>query len=168
MLPLIVVFCGGNEESCSWIVTGVPVVLTVVGVPLKTPAELIPIPCDSEPETTLQVVFPRPPVELRLSEYAVQTTPSNSDALVITSGAPMRIVSVWLVVAGVVAESVTCTVKLKLPEVSGVPEMIPVAGSSVRPPGRDPAVIDAVCAPTPPKILTCVLKACPTTPSGNV
>jgi len=55
----------------------------------------------------------------------------------------MRIVSPWLVVAGVVAESVTCTVKLKLPEVSGEPEMIPVAGSSVRPPGSEPAVMDA-------------------------
>ena len=68
MLPLIVVFCGGSEESCAWMVTGVPVVLTIVGVPLKTPAELIPIPCGSEPDTKPQVVLPRPPAELRLSE----------------------------------------------------------------------------------------------------
>src|SRR5437879_5062049 len=80
----------------------------------------------------------------------------------------MRMVSAWLVVAGVVEESVTCTVKLKLPEAVGVPEMIPVAVSSARPPGSKPLLIVAVCAPTPPKMLTCVLKGAPTTPSGSV
>src|SRR6266481_4517556 len=85
-----------------------------------------------------------------------------------TRGAPMRMVSAWLVVAGVVEESVTCTVKLKLPEAVGVPEMIPVAGSSARPPGSEPLLIVAVCVPTPPKMLTCVLDGAPTTPSGSV
>jgi len=43
----------------------------------------------------------------------------------------------------------------------------PIAGSSVRPPGSEPVVMDAVCAPTPPKILLGA-EHLPTTPSGSV
>jgi hypothetical protein len=41
-----------------------------------------------------------------------------------------------------VVESVACTVKLDVPAEVGFPEMIPVVGSRVTPPGRLPLAID--------------------------
>jgi hypothetical protein len=53
-------------------------------------------------------------------------------------------------VAVLLALSVTITVKLKVPAVVGVPEIIPVDVPSVRPFGRAPAVIDQVYGSKPP------------------
>ena len=51
---------------------------------------------------------------------------------------------------GVVAESATCTIKLSVPDVVGVPEMAPVLGSSVSPGGRLPAATLHVYGGIPP------------------
>ena len=40
-----------------------------------------------------------------------------------------------------VVESVTCTVKLNVPDVVGVPEMAPVEDVKLRPAGRDPELM---------------------------
>jgi hypothetical protein len=47
-------------------------------------------------------------------------------------------------------ESVTWTVKLKVPMVVGVPEITPVAALSVKPVGSDPLAIDHVYGEVPP------------------
>ena len=40
-----------------------------------------------------------------------------------------------------VVESVTCTVKLNVPDVVGVPEMAPVEDVKLKPAGRDPELM---------------------------
>ena len=74
--------------------------------------------------------------------------------------------SAWLKVAE--ALSVTCTVKLKLPAVVGVPEMVP-AVLSVRPPGRDPELVptENVYVPTPPDAASACEYGEPTVPEGS-
>ena len=59
--------------------------------------------------------------------------------------------------AGVGAESVTSTVKLKVPALAGCPEMAPVAELSDRPPGRLPAAIFQESEPVPPLAWSAVL-----------
>jgi hypothetical protein len=46
--------------------------------------------------------------------------------------------------------SLTATLKLKVPPVVGVPEIIPLPAANVRPPGRLPDVIDHVYGDVPP------------------
>jgi hypothetical protein len=56
-----------------------------------------------------------------------------------------------LAVSGVgTLESVTMTVKVKVPTVVGVPETRPVELAMLRPGGSDPAVIDQVYGGVPP------------------
>jgi hypothetical protein len=64
--------------------------------------------------------------------------------LTLSAGAAATITMLngWLALCGASAESVTCTVKLKVPAPVGVPVIAPVLEPSVRPPGREPAVTD--------------------------
>ena len=52
-------------------------------------------------------------------------------------------------VAVVLAESLTCTVKFDVPAVEGVPEIVPPV-ASVSPSGSDPDVMLQVFPPAPP------------------
>ena len=62
-----------------------------------------------------------------------------------STGGLMTTLQLAVVVKAVpLVESVTCPVKLNVPGAVGVPVMAPVAGSSVRPGGSEPAVIAKV------------------------
>ena len=67
-----------------------------------------------------------------------------------------------------VAESVTFTVKLVLPETVGVPEIIPVDPARVSPAGRDPVEIDQLYGVVPPVAARVAEYATPTDPFGRV
>jgi hypothetical protein len=55
---------------------------------------------------------------------------------------PEAITTVKGLLAMLEALSVTCTVKVKLAELVGVPESVPLVGLSVVPAGEDPVTID--------------------------
>src|SRR5262245_65091382 len=93
------------------------------------------------------------PVAVNVCEYAVLTTPFGSGELVvIASGSKIVIESacVFTWFAGPVPESVACAVKLKVPEVVGVPAIVPL-GLNVSPGGNVPAATDQVTGVCPPK-----------------
>src|SRR5689334_21962787 len=69
-------------------------------------------------------------------------TVEPSAALDCTSAMPEAIVMLNARVAVCELASITCTVKLLVPVVIGVPEITPVPAARVSPAGRDPAVID--------------------------
>ena len=54
----------------------------------------------------------------------------------------MVMLSDWVADDGLAAESLTCTVKLDVPDAVGAPEISPVLASSESPVGRLPAVMD--------------------------
>jgi hypothetical protein len=56
---------------------------------------------------------------------------------------PGEITTVKVAVTTAPALSLTCTVKLNVPEAVGVPEIVPLV-DRLRPPGRDPDVTDQV------------------------
>ncbi len=62
--------------------------------------------------------------------------------------------------------SATCTVKLAVPDVEGVPLMVP-AVASVSPAGSAPAVMVHVYPPVPPAAVSVCWYATPATPGGN-
>ena len=73
------------------------------------------------------------------------------------------IVSENVVVACCVPLSATCTVKLDVPGVVGVP-LIPPSFDNVRPPGKAPAVIDQLYGAVPPVAVKGWVYAAPTVP----
>ena len=80
----------------------------------------------------------------------------------------MSIESACVSVAGVLAESLTCTVKLAVAAgPAGVPEITP-AELRDRPSGRAPALTLNVFVPWPPVAVTVSLYAAPITPSFTV
>jgi hypothetical protein len=66
-------------------------------------------------------------------------------------------VNCFVAVAGVVAESRTCTVKVAAPLAVGVPEITPVEAFRVSPVGSVPTVIDHEYGVTPPVACKVVL-----------
>ena len=68
----------------------------------------------------------------------------GSEVVVTLSGSVTAIVKVAAAVAAGLAESVTVTVNVLVPGAAGVPVMVPVDGSRVRPAGRDPLLSDQV------------------------
>jgi len=115
-----------------------------VGVPEIIPVAVSkPRPAGRVPAVTAQLYVGRPPATASAWLYAVPTVAAGSVVVV------MVIAFIVMdkaddAVCGDVAESVTVTVKGEVPATVGVPEIIPVAPSKVRPAGRDPAVIDHV------------------------
>jgi hypothetical protein len=65
------------------------------------------------------------------------------------------------------SESVTLTVKLKVPEDVGVPEITPVEALMESPGGREPALIDQVYGFFPPVAVSVAEYAVPTLPEGS-
>src|SRR5260370_3257942 len=74
----------------------------------------------------------------------------RGDGVRIANGPVVVMLSVNARVAVAPVLSVTCAVKLKTPVVAGTPLRMPVFGSSARPFGSDPSVIDHVYAGVPP------------------
>jgi len=77
----------------------------------------------------------------------------------------MRSVTACVATAGGVKESVTCSVKGKLPAEVGVPDINPVFRSRLNPGGSEPLEIETVRAPNPPKMFSCPSYDAPATPS---
>ena len=63
--------------------------------------------------------------------------------------------------------SVTLTVKPKVPAAVGVPLMVPLDGSRVRPGGSAPEAIDHVYGAVPPEACSVVEYEVPTMPLGS-
>ena len=121
-----------------------------VGVPVTVPLPPNVRPAGNEPAEMDHVYGAVPPVTVRFcGAYAAPTVPDESAVAVIvgTDAAAMTICS------GCVPErfaaSVTFTVKLEVPAVVGVPEIVPLL-ASVKPVGSDPALIDHVYGGVPP------------------
>jgi|SRR5690348_3069877 hypothetical protein len=64
-------------------------------------------------------------------------------------------------------ESVTCTVKVAVPDEVGVPEITPVLASRESPAGGLPAVIDHKRGSVPPLACSLAEYEVPSTPAGN-
>jgi hypothetical protein len=72
-------------------------------------------------------------------EYGVSSVPLGSALVVMESnGAVTAMESCCVAIAGVVSESVTCTVNMVLPVAVGVPVMAPVLLFNVAQPGNAP------------------------------
>lgn len=73
--------------------------------------------------------------------------------VVISSGATIMIEPNAVAVCGEAAESIACTVKLKVPVVVGVPEIAPVDVFRFNPDGKDPVATIHVYGAVPPVAL---------------
>lgn len=79
--------------------------------------------------------------------YATPTVALGRLVVVMVSGDAMETVYAWVAVVPVL--SLTCAVKLKVPDAVGVPAIVPVV-LRANPDGRDPADTDQVRLPDPP------------------
>jgi hypothetical protein len=104
-------------------------------------------PAGKLPVTIDHVYGVVPPEAARVAEYAALVDPSSSDDVVTTTGVPIVIESDR--VAVLPRLSVTSTVKVDVPAVVGVPEI--VSPLSVRPAGKLPVTIDHVYGVVPPE-----------------
>ncbi len=133
-IDLVALFCGvALSAACT---VKVDPTTAVVGVPLSTPAVDNVKPPGSVPAVTAQVTVPVPPMAVNVrGEYGNATAPfGRGDAVVIERLTVSE--NALDAVCGVgVALSVTCTVKLNVPAVVGVPLMTPAA-DNVRPAGK--------------------------------
>ena len=64
-------------------------------------------------------------------------------------------------------ESITRSVKVKVPACAGVPAIAPRAGSRVRPSGRDPRLTDHPTAPVSPAVASVCVYGVPASASGS-
>src|SRR4030067_826349 len=120
-----------------------------VGVPLISPVVLLRLsPAGSAPTVTAHVIGALPPLPASVWLYARFTVPSESDTVVITGYALTMIDKTLVAVA--LLSSVTCTVKIDIPAVVGVPLISPVALLSVTPTGSVPTVTVHVYGVFPP------------------
>src|SRR5579871_610846 len=114
--------------------------LALVGEPLMAPDDGARVrPAGREPDVMLQVYGALPPTTTMDCAYATPTAPPGSVGCVVMVRAE-TMESVKALVVENELLSVTWTVKLKLPTLVGVPEIVPLDGLSVRPPGREPAM----------------------------
>src|SRR5215831_7720438 len=92
----------------------------VVGVPVMAPFAARVSPAGNAPVVIDQVLPPAPPLAARVWLYAVPTVALGSDAVVtLNCGGATTMLRAF--VAVVLALSFTCTVKLAVPAVVGVP-----------------------------------------------
>jgi hypothetical protein len=116
-----------------------------VGVPLIVPELDNARPVGRAPLVMDQVYGGTPPVALKAVEYAVKVRPCGSAAAVAIVSAELTLI--WKLLLAVCAgvPPVTWTLKLKVPDVVGVPLMRPDAAKA-KPGGRLPEVTDQVSA----------------------
>jgi hypothetical protein len=111
------------------------------GTPLSTPlAEASVMPTGRVPLVTVQRYGGVPPEAARVTEYGTLADPPGSAAAVVmTRLDAIFTLNAWLAFTDEL--SVTCTVKLNVPEPLAVPVIAPVAAFKLKPVGKDPAVI---------------------------
>jgi hypothetical protein len=101
----------------------------------------------------------------------VPTWPAGSELVVICTGvtaaAMVRVSDCVAVCAVGVVESVTLAMKLNGPDAVGVPEIVPVAADSVRPPGKAPELTLQLYGVVPPVAARVVEYATPACPEGT-
>src|SRR5258708_20063523 len=105
------------------------------------------------PLVTVQRYGGVPPEAARVTEYPTLTDPPGSAAGVVMTRFD-AIFSVNALLALTDALSVTCTVKLNIPVLLGLPVIAPVAGLRLKPGGRAPVVAIPVSVQVPPPPLT--------------
>ena len=105
-------------------------------------------PAGRLPLVTDQLYGVTPPVAASVWLYDVPAVPPGSEVVLMES-AP-EIVIVRLFVAMALLLSATCTVKVLLPAVVGVPVMAPLEALRLRPAGRLPLVTDQLYGVAPP------------------
>ena len=138
-----------NEIACCAVCCGLPesltctvklALVTVVGVPLSTPVELLSvIPEGRVPAVTVQLTYGGVPfAAVSTCENGVPTVALKEAGEVMVRGAST--VRVKARSSESISASVTRAVKLNVPLELGVPEMTP-AGLSVKPAGSDPVVM---------------------------
>ena len=118
-----------------------------VGVPEIVPLEAFNVsPPGNAPELMLQLYGVVPPLPASVVEYAVPLCPAGTELVVICTGvtaAATVMLSDCVAVFGVgEVESVTFAVKLKLPEVVGVPLICPDVAFRLSPAGSAPELTD--------------------------
>src|SRR3954449_5657055 len=127
-----------------------------------TPAVLRLSPAGSEPDTTDHVSELPAPLAARLAEYGVLRRPAVREVVVIPN-----VPTVKLAVAVAPQASVTVRPKVAEPIVVGCPEMVPLMGSRLRPPGSAPDAIDHILAPAPPWVARICEYVVPMPASGS-
>jgi hypothetical protein len=117
-----------------------------VGVPEITPVDATRLnPAGNVPALTLQLYGVVPPLACSTVEYVVPVVPPGSDVVVTKGGCAAVATAILSVfVAALFAASFTCTVNDAVPNAVGVPLICPVELFSVRPTGKEPAVIAQV------------------------
>jgi hypothetical protein len=134
-----------------------------VGVPLIPPAALSVNPAGRLPLVRAQVLPPDPPVAASVSEYGTAIVPSASDVLVMLNPGLTRIESACVATPEL---SLTRTVKLYVPAVVAVPEMLPEFELRISTGGNDP-VYDHVRWPFPSVKSRLWLYCAPTVVAGR-
>ena len=139
ILSALLTLCAGEEESVTRTVNEkLPL---CVGVPEITPALESVNPGASVPEATLHAYGVVPPVAAWVALYTTPTVPEAKELVVMLTGGggagATVILSALLTLCAGEEESVTRTVREKLPLCVGVPEIAPAA-ESVNPGGSVP------------------------------
>ena len=135
------------------------------GVPLIVPLAPSVSPAGRDPAMSDHVYGGDPPLAVSVCEYAVPRIPVDSDVVVMLSAGGL-IVSDSAAVAETDALSVTFTVKLLDPTLSGVPVIVPPA-DRVNPEGSAPLDTDHEYPGDPPLTLRTCEYIVPTTPAGS-
>jgi hypothetical protein len=143
-----------------------------VGVPVIVPLDAASVrPAGSAPELMLQLYGVVPPVAPSVVEYAVLTRPDGTELVVICSGvtaAATVIVNDCVAVCAVgVVESTTLAVKLKEPDVVGVPDIVPAVADRLSPAGNAPELMLQLYGVDPPVAPSVVEYAVLTRPDGT-
>ena len=81
-----------------------------------------------------------PPVAASVALYTAPCVPLDKELVLMLTGTTETVMlRAFVAVCAVgVVESVTCTVKLNVPEEVGVPEIVPVEAARFKPAGKDP------------------------------
>lgn len=130
-------FAAAPFVAVTWMVKlAVPL---AVGVPPMTPAGLNDKPAGSDPPLSVQVNGGAAPAAANVCAYFAETVPGGSVELVVMAR-PAVIERENEPVAMSPRLSATCTPKVDVPAVVGMPPICPVAEFSLRPAGRVPVV----------------------------
>ena len=134
-VPCLVCGVGAQESAAEMVNRKLP---KPVGVPLSRPLVAIEIPAGKMPDAD-QRIGKMPPADISWSLYGEFCVPLGNGLVDVIENAGQVIVMLNTCEVLVLVESVTVTVKLKVPADVGVPDKLP-ADESARPAGNVPAV----------------------------
>jgi hypothetical protein len=141
----------------------------LVGVPDITPVtEFNVSPAGSVPVVTANVYGATPPEAVIVALYPTPMLAAGRLFVVIANCARMVIVYDCEAITAGVSASVTCTVKVLVPAVIGVPERTPVPDAIAIPAGSVPEDTENVYGANPPVTVIVVWYTSPTMPLGIV